>query len=63
MAFRRPFMVESSRRLYNGLGLTDPERQSFAHAEDAVEYLDEMLSENRIAIMFFRNPETGEWEE
>lgn len=63
MSFRRPFMVESTIPHYSPMGQTDPVRQTFASAEEALDYFDRERWEGRDVVVYFRNPETGEWEE
>ncbi|QWY84095.1 hypothetical protein SEA_A3WALLY_288 [Microbacterium phage A3Wally] len=60
--FRRPYAVQSTRRLYNGMGQTDPETQTFAFYADAIAYSKDMIEEGRDAYLFVRNPVTGEWD-
>lgn len=61
-SFRRPFMVESTRRLYNGMGQTDPERRTFATFTEALDYWHDATDEGAEAYICERNPSTGEWE-
>ncbi len=61
--YRRPYMVQSTRRLYNGMGQTDPTGQTFSDLEEAEDIQDELLASGYDAYLYERNPVTGEWEE
>lgn len=61
--FRRPWMVQTTRRLYNGMGQTDPVSRTFATEEDANYYWCDMIEEGCDAMVFTRDILTGEWVE
>lgn len=61
--FRRPYRVEWTRRLYSGMGQTDPEGQTFATIEEATAFLNDMKQDGLDVYIYFRNRSTGEWEE
>jgi hypothetical protein len=56
-------MVESTMPFYSPIGQTAPVRQTFADAEAALDYFVREVENGRDAVVYFRNPETGEWEE
>ena len=60
--FRRPFKVEWFRRLYNGMGQTDPESQTFTCSDDAINFWSGKTWDGYDAHIYERDSKTGEWE-
>lgn len=60
--FRRPYMVEWTRRLYSAMGQTDPQSETFATREEAIVFWHNQTMDGYDAHVFTRDPATGDWD-